>query len=122
MFFLLRLLLRIGFWPAMVLAIISLAGRPTSGTDAELGPLEAISAAGSAIKDVAGICDRQPDVCVAGTAAARLIAARVRDAAQMIQSGHDAQEGLPEPTVTGTIPVPTPRPPLPVPHLQRATP
>lgn len=93
-------LIRLGFWFSLVLLVLPLG----TGTDdegaASVGPLQAFFAARDAVGDVAGICDRKPEVCEVGKAALQTIGARARVAYQFI----DDQFEEPDSSVaTGSI-------------------
>src|SRR5690606_1290762 len=100
-----------------------------------VGPLQAVTAAGAAIGDIAGLCDRKPDVCETGKAAFSTISERARDSAEFAYRMLDAEFGEQarpvsqvHDTATGSIApaadaepmsetvsvVPTPKPTLPV--------
>lgn len=93
-------LIRLGFWFSLVLLVLPL-GTVGNGEDGQsVGPLQAFFAARDAVGDVAGICERKPDVCDVGKAALQTIGARARVAYQFI----DEQFAEPDHSVsTGSI-------------------
>jgi hypothetical protein len=58
-------LLRMAFWLGVVCVLL-----PGGGNDTQAGPkidtADAVSAAGAAVSDMRGFCDRQPQACVVG--------------------------------------------------------
>ncbi|MCT8999611.1 DUF5330 domain-containing protein [Chelativorans intermedius] len=76
-------LIRSAFWLSLVLLFIPLGAggeTPQSGT---VHPLAVVSAAGSALQDVLGLCERQPAVCTTAKAAMHTIAVRAREGVRM---------------------------------------
>lgn len=106
MFFLLRL----AFWFALVLFMLPLGASQLRNDDA-VSPLQAISAARQAIQDVAGMCEREPDVCTTGKAALRTIGSRASDTARTFS---DTLDRTLEEDAAPAAPIPTPRPQRPV--------
>ncbi|MCO5063137.1 MAG: DUF5330 domain-containing protein [Rhizobiaceae bacterium] len=109
-------LLRLMFWFAIVLYFLPLGAGPTGDGGKQVDALEAVSAAQQAVEDIAGMCDRSPDVCVTGKAALQMVGERARDRARAAidtldeQLGQQAVNGdAPRPD-TPVIPVPTARP------------
>jgi len=82
-------LIRMGFWFSIVLLVL-----PLDSGEEDVGPLEAFVAARDAFGDVAGLCERKPDVCSTGLAALGTIAARARESARMAMDmlGDDENE------------------------------
>ena len=80
-------LLRSAFWLTLVLFLI-----PGEGAgDAKAGALEALLAARGAVVDLAGMCDRQPEVCANGGAALLALGARARDGAATLYQAFDGK-------------------------------
>lgn len=93
-------LIRLGFWFSLVLLILPLGTGGVDGDAQSVGPLQAFFAARDAAGDVAGICERKPEVCEVGKAALQTIGARARIAYQFI----DEQFAEPDDSVaTGSI-------------------
>jgi len=96
MFFLLRLL----FWFALVLYFLPIGVQLTyHGHTIDLG--EAAKVSGKTVKDVAGLCSRNPDICDVGTNALSVVSEQAR------RTGTSTVQPRPEAPV---IPVPTERP------------
>lgn len=75
-------LIRMAFWFSLVLLALPLD--PANG-DGEPGvnPFQAFFAAREAVTDIAGICERKPDVCATGKAAMHTITVRAREGARI---------------------------------------
>jgi len=87
-------LIRAAFWFSLVLLALPL-GTGSNGSDQpSVGPLQALAAAREAVGDIAGICERKPDVCVTGKSAIHTIALRAREtariAAAMLDDGSES--------------------------------
>jgi hypothetical protein len=75
-------LLRVAFWLTIVLVLLP-SGSPkpiANGVDAT----DAMVAAGAAVSDVTGFCNRQPDACAVGAQAAAVIGQRAQAGAKMV--------------------------------------
>ncbi|HEY5817349.1 MAG TPA: DUF5330 domain-containing protein [Mesorhizobium sp.] len=76
-------LIRIAFWFSIVLLFLPI-WPSGEGTDSQpVGAISAISAAQQAVGDLAGICERKPDVCETGKKAVHTITVRAREGARM---------------------------------------
>ena len=93
-------LLRAAFWFSLVLLALPLG----SGGES-VGPLQALAAAREAVGDVAGLCERKPEVCVTGRAAFQTIGARARAVTEIASTMiDDGKAGEPDRTIsTGTV-------------------
>jgi hypothetical protein len=90
-------LIRAAFWFSIVVLLIP--GDPNSGAEApRVGAIEAITAAQGAVADLAGMCERQPEVCSSGGAALAAFGAKARYGASLIYS---VFEGSHAPTPPG---------------------
>jgi hypothetical protein len=76
-------LLRVAFWLTIVLALLPSGGAQQSA-QAKIGPTDAVVAAGAAVSDMSGFCDRQPDACVVGMQAAVAVGQRAQAGARMV--------------------------------------
>ena len=74
-------LIRMAFWFSLVLLVLPLDVSTTTGES--VSPIEAFLAARQAVGDVAGICERKPEVCETGKAAFHTIGARARESARI---------------------------------------
>ncbi len=97
------LLIRAAFWFSLVLLALPFgAGMDETGSE-PVGPLQALMAAREAVGDIAGICERKPDVCETGKSAMHTITVRARHtaaiAAEMLD---DDKAATPEQTVPAT--------------------
>lgn len=103
-------LIRIAFWFSLVLLALPLGGESEAGKPS-VGAVETFFAASAAINDIAGICERKPDVCVTGKAALETVGIRARESAKLAYEVLDERFGEPDRSVsTGTVAVPQPRP------------
>lgn len=98
-------LVRMAFWFSLVLLCLPLDPATESGISGSVGPIQAFFAAREAVGDVAGICERKPDVCVTGKAAMHTISVRAREGARIAFDMLD-DKGAEQPSVetTGSIP------------------
>lgn len=90
-------IIRSVFWLSLVLLLIPFGGQGEDGKTM-VNPLQAMFAAKGAIEDLAGMCERRPDVCTVGAAAVHTIAVRAREGARMAYAaldGSDADDAAP---------------------------
>ena len=111
-------LIRMAFWFSLVLLFIPFEISDGEGRVVTVGPIQAFFAAKGAVDDIAGMCERKPDVCAVGRAAAHTVAVRAREGARMAYQaldGYDADESddpvaemiaqsADENAVTGSVP------------------
>jgi Family of unknown function (DUF5330) len=95
--------IRTAFWFSLVLLMLPFGGQ--SGADGEqVGPLRALMAAREAVGDIAGICERKPDVCETGRSALHTIGVRAKASARMAYEMLDDQPAEPDSSITtGTV-------------------
>ena len=62
-------LIRMAFWFSLVLLALPLTVGPDEDGHESVGPIQALFAAREAVGDIAGICERKPDVCETGKSA-----------------------------------------------------
>lgn len=72
-------LIKMAFWFSVVLLLLPLDSDGGPG----INPLQAFFAAKEAVGDVAGICERKPEVCEVGKAAMQTIGARAKEGARI---------------------------------------
>lgn len=113
-------LIRAAFWFSLVLLFLPLSTGPDG--ESQVSPLQALFAAREAVGDIAGICERKPEVCETGKAAMQTIGVRARESARIAYELLDEQFGKPDTaTQTGSVepapeadkhpqPVPAPAP------------
>ena len=96
-------LIRTAFWFSLVLLMLPFGGQ--SDADGEqVGPLRALMAAREAVGDIAGICERKPDVCETGKSALHTIGVRAKASAKIAYEMLDDQLGEPDSSInTGTV-------------------
>lgn len=98
-------LLRMAFWFSLVLLALPLGA---AGGAADVGPFQALIAARDAVSDVAGLCQRKPDVCRTGRAAMETVGVRAREgsriAIELLDSRFgDAANGAEADFTTGSV-------------------
>lgn len=76
-------LIRMAFWFSLVLLALPLTVGPDEAGRESVGPLQALFAAREAVGDIAGICERKPDVCETGKSAMHTITARAKETAKI---------------------------------------
>jgi hypothetical protein len=76
-------LIKAAFWFSLVLLALPLGAGTDETGQPSVGPLQALSAAREAVGDIAGICERKPDVCVTGKSAMHTIVTRARETARI---------------------------------------
>ena len=113
-------LLRAAFWFSLVLLVLPFSvGSDEQGQS--VNPIQALLAARDAVGDIAGMCERKPDVCETGKAAVHTISVRAKETAKIAADMLDDQpakqaEAAPAgpsdtTTITGRgIPTPSARP------------
>jgi hypothetical protein len=79
-------LLRMAFWLTLVLAMLPTGNsQPQAHANApQIDAADAVVAAGAAVSDVSGFCDRQPEACKVGAQAAVVIGQRAQAGASMV--------------------------------------
>ena len=82
-------LMRMTFWFSLVLLMLPFGG----GDDGQqVGPLKALMTVREAVGDIAGICERKPDVCETGKSAMYTISVRARETAKIAAAMLDEQQ------------------------------
>jgi hypothetical protein len=71
------------FWFSLVLLALPLTVGPDEDGHESVGPIQALFAAREAVGDIAGICERKPDVCETGKSAMHTISARAKETAKI---------------------------------------
>ncbi len=75
-------LLRSAFWLTVVILLIP--ADPQSGEAPRITVLNALAAAQATVADLSGFCERNPDVCTKGSAAAELLAEKAGNGVEMV--------------------------------------
>ena len=107
-------LIRMAFWFSLVLLALPLGVGPGEDGQQSVGPIQALFAAREAVGDIAGLCERKPDVCETGKSAMYTITVRAKEtakiAAAMIDDQQSGQTDTPEMkvadgsvTITGSV-------------------
>jgi len=93
-------LIRMAFWFSLVLLALPLGVGPGENGQQSVGPIQALFAAREAVGDIAGLCERKPDVCETGKSAMYTITVRAKEtakiAAAMIDDQQSGQASAPE--------------------------
>ena len=105
-------LLRMAFWLSVVLVLLPSGGsqRTASAPSAELGPIEAVSAASATVSDMRQFCTRQPEACAVGSQAAVAFGQRAQAGARMV---YDFISERAAPRETGSVATKSTRPAAP---------
>ena len=79
-------LLRMAFWLTIVLALLPTgSSQPKAqANEPQIDATDAVVAAGAAVSDMSGFCDRQPEACKVGAQAAVAIGQRAQAGATMV--------------------------------------
>ncbi|TJW12632.1 MAG: hypothetical protein E5W82_16040 [Mesorhizobium sp.] len=99
-------LIRAAFWFSLVLLALPLNVGSDEAGHQSVGPIQALFAAREAVGDIAGICERKPDVCETGKSAMHTITARAKETAKIAAAMLDDKTAA-EPDVsvsTGSVP------------------
>jgi hypothetical protein len=80
-------LIRMAFWFSLVLLFIPFEVSDGDGRVDTVGPIQAFFAAKGAVDDIAGMCERKPDVCETGRSALQTIGLKARETARMAMPG-----------------------------------
>lgn len=95
-------LIRAAFWLSIVIFLIP--ADPKSGADApRVTVVETLVAARATIADLSAFCERNPDVCVTGSAAFRLFADKAENGVRMLYEYFDAPSEAPANAGSGTL-------------------
>ncbi|NUS18912.1 MAG: DUF5330 domain-containing protein [Mesorhizobium sp.] len=76
-------LIRMAFWFSLVLLALPLGVGPGEDGQQSVGPIQALFAAREAVGDIAGLCERKPDVCETGKSAMYTITVRAQETAKI---------------------------------------
>jgi len=105
-------LLRVAFWLTIVLALLP-SGSSQPGVQTKVATADAMVAAGAAVSDMSGFCDRQPEACVVGAQTAIAIGQRAQAGARMVyefinqrvvQGENQAENQAKNQSQTGSVP------------------
>ena len=98
-------LIRMAFWFSLVLLALPLGVGSDEPGQESVGPIQALFAARDAVGDIAGICERKPDVCETGKSAMHTITARAKETAKIAAAMLDDKSAGPDTsTMTGSVP------------------
>jgi hypothetical protein len=95
-------LIRTTFWFSLVLLMLPFGTGAQDGS--QVSPVQALFAAREAVGDLAGMCERKPDVCETGKSALHTIGVRAREGARIAYEILDEQLVEPDTSIkTGTV-------------------
>lgn len=97
-------LIRFAFWFSLVLLALPLDVGPDAQGRESVNAFQALMAAREAVGDMAGMCERKPDVCETGASAMHTISERARQTARIAAALiEDAPAEPADATSTGSI-------------------
>ncbi|KQZ94181.1 hypothetical protein ASD64_04740 [Mesorhizobium sp. Root157] len=76
-------LIRLAFWFSLVLLALPFDVGPDEQGRESVNPIQALVAAREAVGDIAGLCERRPDVCETGASAVHTISERAKQTARI---------------------------------------
>jgi hypothetical protein len=94
-------LLRTAFWLSVVLALLPTGASQPKPSEPTISAVEAVSAAGAAMSDMSGFCERQPGACEVGAQAATAFGQRAQAGAKMV---YEFLSDKLVPAETGSVP------------------
>ncbi|WP_421724276.1 DUF5330 domain-containing protein [Bauldia sp.] len=94
-------LIRIVFWLSIV--VLLMPANPETGEAPRVTVMNAMLAARATVTDLSGFCERNPDVCVTGRAAAEVFAEKAENGARMIYRYLSDIQGNETDTPQGTL-------------------
>jgi hypothetical protein len=122
-----RFLVRMTFWLGVIVVLLP-RGESAPASNAQIDPIDAMSAATATVGDMRQFCERQPEACIVGSQAAEALGNRAKAGAKRLYdmfnerlSAGDNDGGT---TATSSsnakgVPLPTARPSQ---HASRTTP
>lgn len=88
-------LMRVAFWLSVVVMLIP--ADPKTGAEApRVSLVQAVVAARATIADLSGFCQRNPDVCVTGNAAAQMFSDKAETGVRMLYQYFNEPEVAPQ--------------------------
>lgn len=91
-------LIRMTFWFSLVLLALPLGtGSGENSEERTVGLFSTLMAAREAATDIAGLCERKPEVCATGRAAFHTIGERAKEGARIAYDMLDEPEPAPRP-------------------------
>lgn len=97
-------LIRLSFWAALVLLVIPFGQHDDAANIDLASPMEAVSAVRLAVSDIAGICERKPELCAESRKLMATLGQRAREGVRIAYEALDDRFGDAEdPTTTGSV-------------------
>lgn len=105
-------LIRAAFWFSLVLLALPFNTVSGDADGQSVGAIQALAAAGEAVSDITGLCQRKPDVCETGMSAMHTVTVRAIQTAKIAASMLDDDSAANAPdtsapdtaTTTGSVP------------------
>jgi hypothetical protein len=113
-----RFLLRMTFWLGVIVVLLP-RGESVPASNAQINPIDAMSAATATVGDMRQFCERQPEACIVGSQAAEALGDRAKAGAKRLYDMFNEKLSAGEPdgvttaSSAGTakaVPLPTARP------------
>ena len=105
-----RFLIKAAFWLTLVVLFLP-ADSAKQGQSAQVGPIEALGAAQTAVADASGFCTRNPGACETGSQAFQTFGEKAQNGAKMLYEFLSARFAEPDSATTqfstGSIKTPT---------------
>jgi Family of unknown function (DUF5330) len=113
-----RFLLRMTFWLGVIVVLLP-RGESVPASNAQINPIDAMSAATATVGDMRQFCERQPEACIVGSQAAEALGDRAKAGAKRLYDMFNEKLSAGEPDggttassagTTKAVPLPTARP------------
>ena len=113
-----RFLLRMTFWLGVIVVLLP-RGESAPASNAQINPIDAMSAATATVGDMRQFCERQPEACIVGSQAAEALGDRAKAGAkrlydmfnEKLAAGEtDKVVSVTPAKTTRAVPLPTARP------------
>jgi hypothetical protein len=78
-----RFLLRMTFWLGVIVVLLP-RGESVPASNAQINPIDAMSAATATVGDMRQFCERQPEACIVGSQAAEALGDRAKAGAKRL--------------------------------------
>ena len=100
-----RFLLRMTFWLGVIVVLLP-RGESVPPSNAQINPIDAVSAATATVGDMRQFCERQPEACIVGSQAAEALGERAKAGAKRLYDMFNERLAASE-TDGGTTATPT---------------
>ena len=112
-----RFLLRMTFWLGVIVVLLP-RSESVPASNAQINPIDAVSAATATVGDMRQFCERQPEACIVGSQAAEALGDRAKAGAKRLYdmlheklAANDSDRGIAATSAksTGAVPLPAPQ-------------